>query len=55
MIRTEVASGGNNLGNTALGTFTTAQVPEATSLVLALIGMAGLLVLVVSVPSVSLW
>ena len=48
-------NGGNNLGNTALGTFATAQVPEATSLVLSLVGMAGLLVLVLSVPSVSPW
>ena len=47
-------NGGNSLGNTAQGTFATAQVPEATSLVLALIGIAGLLVLVLSVPS-ALW
>jgi len=39
-------NGGNNLGNTALGTFATASVPEAPPLVLSLVGMAGLLVLV---------
>ena len=37
---------GNNMGNTALGTFATAQVPVAPPLVLALVGMAGLLLLV---------
>jgi len=39
-------NGGNNRGNTALGTFATAQVPEAPPLVLSLVGMAVLLVLV---------
>ena len=39
-------NGGNNLGNTALGTFATASVPEAPPLVLSLVGMAGLLALV---------
>ena len=43
-------NGGNNLGNTALGTFATAQVPEPTSLILSLVGIAGLLLFAVSAP-----